>query len=103
MPGRISLISILLGGWPLLLGARLKSVQPEMHDCAGGDWVRGSPRMRSLDELMVSGVSLWPPRILVPRLPRASPPSWSQAKNSAFDSRSCWTICSAMRRGCRSE
>ena len=27
MPGRISLISILLGGWSLLLGARLKSVQ----------------------------------------------------------------------------
>jgi hypothetical protein len=34
MPGRISRIRILLGGWPLLLGARLKSVQPEMHDCA---------------------------------------------------------------------
>ena len=36
MPGRISRISILLGGWNLLLGARAKSVHPEMHVCAEG-------------------------------------------------------------------
>ena len=33
VPGRTSLISIPPGGWGLLLGARPKSVQPEMHVC----------------------------------------------------------------------
>jgi len=42
MPGRISLISILLGGWNLLLGARLKSVHPEMHVCAEGGCFNGN-------------------------------------------------------------
>jgi hypothetical protein len=36
MPGRISRISILLEDWDLLLGARLKSVHPEMQVCAEG-------------------------------------------------------------------
>jgi len=42
MPGRTSLISIPLGGWSFLLGARLKSVQPEMHDCAEGGCFNGN-------------------------------------------------------------
>ena len=36
MPGRISRISILLEDWDLLLGARLKSVHPDMQVCAEG-------------------------------------------------------------------
>ena len=36
MPGRISRINILLEDWDLLLGARLKSVHPEIQVCAEG-------------------------------------------------------------------
>ena len=36
MPGRKSRISIPLGDWDLLFGARLKSVHPEMQVCAEG-------------------------------------------------------------------
>ena len=52
--------------------------------------------------------SLWPPRILLPRLPRASPPSWFQADVlNSIDLIESWsTVCLSVecpRRGFRSE
>ena len=54
MPGRISRIRILLGGWPLLLGARLKSVHPEMHDCAEGGCCNGNVSVSAIGGATVS-------------------------------------------------